>query len=221
MNKLTLLTTALSLSFLAITNLPTSALETNPQTTTENPSEQTTNQTTYVESIVVKFTKDIEFDAGGKKELPVVLRIVEPVYNQAGEVVIPANTRIDALLVPVGKGKEKGTKIIAKSLIVNGKNYPLNATGRNRIPAYKVTKKSRLEQAQIYSDSVSKAVPMFSNSNGVTENPEMTRNTIIVQGVSAIAGFLTPRSKLVSQFTKDNEYILHLEKPLKLKIVRS
>lgn len=187
MNKRTLLTTALSLSFFTIINLPASALEINPQTTTENPSEQTANQTTYLESIIVKFTKDIEFDAGGKKELPVVLRIVEPVYNKAGKVVIPANSRIDALLVPVGKGKDKGTMIIAKSLIVNGKNYPLNATGRNRIPAYKITKKSRLEQAQTYSDSVSKAVPMFSDSNGETENPEMTRNTMIIQGVSAIA----------------------------------
>ena len=229
MNKRTLLNTLLSLSCLTITNLPASALEINPQTTIENLSQQTTNQTTNqtsnqttdLESIIVAFPKNIEFDAGGKTQHPVVLRVVEPVYNQAGKIVIPAKSRIDALLVPVGKGKEKGTMIIGKSLIMNGKNYPLNATGINKVPAYKITKKTRLEQAQKYSDSVSKAVPMLSNLNGGIQNQEINQNTMIIQGVSAIAGFLTPRSKLVSSFSQGNEYILHLEKPLSLDTIQN
>ena len=234
MNKQTLLNTALSLSFLAITNLPTSALEIKSQTTVENLEKidkQTkdknqnkntnTNQTLLLESIIVTFTKDMEFNVGGKKQQPVVLRIVEPVYNQAGKVVIPANSRIDALLVPVGKGKEKGTMIIGKSLIINGKSYPLNATGINKMTAYKIIEKSRLEQAQKYSDSVSKAVPILSNLNGGTQNQEINQNTIIMQGISAFAGFLTPRSKLVSNFSQSNEYILHLEKPLSLNTVQN
>ena len=111
--------------------------------------------------------------------------------------------------------------IIGKSLIMNGKNYPLNATGINKVPAYKITKKTRLEQAQKYSDSVSKAVPMLSNLNGGIQNQEINQNTMIIQGVSAIAGFLTPRSKLVSSFSQGNEYILHLEKPLSLDTIQN
>ncbi|MEL6143082.1 MAG: hypothetical protein AAFU67_15870, partial [Bacteroidota bacterium] len=38
--------------------------------------------------------EEFEFDVGGKKQLPVVLRIVEPVYNNVGKVVIPSNSRV-------------------------------------------------------------------------------------------------------------------------------
>ncbi len=174
-------------------------------------------QTTNIEAIVVTFPNNVEFDAGGNKQQPVVLRIVEPVYNNAGNVVIPTNSRVEALLVPVGKGKDKGTMIFAKSLIINGKLYPLNATLSNKIPARKISQKSRLQQANTYASSVSRFSPPVSTyfSDG-TETQVPSRNTLLIQGVGAIIGYLNPRSILKSKIPQGSEYILHLQEPLSL-----
>ncbi len=224
MNKGTIISTALGLSFLAIANVPVFALGNGPQTTIENQEKQTTKQTKdntdYVEIIIVKFTKNIKFDAGGKEKQPVVLRIVESIYNKGGKLVIPAGSRIGALLVPTGKGKEKGTMIIAKSLIINGKEYPLNAISRNKIPANETERKTRLQQAEKYRISFKKAFPISPNLNGETQSQQMNKNTMIMEGLGAVAGFLSPRSKLVSNFSQGEEYILHLEKPLDLNTIQ-
>lgn len=179
-------------------------------------------KTTNIEAIVVSFPNNIEFDAGAKKQQPVVLRIVEPVYNNARKVVIPANSRVEALLVPVGKGKDKGTMIFAKSLIMNGKSYPLNATLSNKIPARKITKKTRLEQANTYASSVSRFSPPVSNNfpSGVGSQTR-AKNTLVIQGVGAIIGYLTPRSILTSNIPQGSEYILHLQQPLSLDTIQN
>ena len=208
MNKQFFLNFTLSLFVLAPIPLPVLAKETNIQTITEQPSPRNT----FIEAIIVTFPSDIEFDVGGKKQLPVVLRIVEPVYNNLGKVVIPANSRVEAVLVPA----EKGTMIVASSLIMNGKSYPLRATNSNKIPANKITKKSRMDQAMTYSASVSRFSPVYNNLTGSTQSQEMTRNNLLIQGVGAIVGFLTPRSMLGSRIPKGSEHILHLEQPLSL-----
>lgn len=212
MNKRILSSLTLSLSLLATTSFTAFAKDINTKAITEKPSPQTTN----IESIIVTFPNNVEFDAGGKKQRPVVLRIVEPVYNNAGKVVIPASSRVEAVLVPVGKGKDKGTMIFAKSLIMNGKSYPLSATGSTTIPARKITKRSRLEQAQKYGFSVSRFSPVYSTFTGGTESQEMIRNTLLMQGVGAIIGYLSPRSKLASRIPEGSEHILHLQKTLSL-----
>ncbi|MEM1393166.1 MAG: hypothetical protein AAGG00_07690 [Cyanobacteria bacterium P01_H01_bin.150] len=211
MNKRFFFNFTLSLFILAPVSLPVLAKETNTKAITEQPSPRNT----FIEAIIVTFPNDVEFDAGGKKQLPVVLRTVEPVYNNVGKVVIPANSRVEAVLVPA----EKGTMIVASSLIMNGKSYPFRAASSNKIPANKITKKSRMEQAMTYSASVSRFSPVYNNLTGSTQSQEMIRNNLLIQGAGAIVGFLSPRSKLVSSFSKGNEYILHLERPLSLNTI--
>ncbi|MBV6626888.1 MAG: hypothetical protein KI793_28780 [Rivularia sp. (in: Bacteria)] len=208
MNKRFFLNFTLSLFVLAPISLPVLAKETNIQTITEQPSPRNT----FIEAIIVTFPSDVEFDAGGKKQLPVVLRTVEPVYNNVGKVVIPANSRVEAVLVPA----EKGTMIIASSLIMNGKSYPFRAASSNKIPANKITKKSRMEQAMTYSASVSRFSPVYNNLTGSTQSRSLTRNNLLIQGVGAIVGFLSPRSMLASRIPKGSEHILHLQQPLSL-----
>ena len=208
MNKRFFLNFTLSLFVLAPISLPVLAKETNIQTITEQPSPRET----FIEAIIVTFPNDVEFDVGAKKQLPVVLRTVEPVYNNVGKVVIPANSRVEAVLVPA----EKGTMIVASSLIMNGKSYPFRAANSNKIPAKKIAKKSRMEQAMTYSASVSRFSPVYNNLTGSTKSQEMTRNNLLVQGVGVIVGFLSPRSMLASRIPKGSEHILHLQQPLSL-----
>lgn len=212
MKKRILFIIPLSLSFFVIASLPALSQEINTKAVTEKPSPQTTNQTTFVKAIIVKSPNDIEFDTGAKKQLLIILLTAEPVYNNVGKVLIPANSRIEAVLVPV----DKGAMIVAKSLIINGKSYPIHGTIRNKIHARKVTKKNRIEQAQTYSSSVNRILSMSSSSDtDETKNKDMNINTILKQ-VGAVAGLLNPRSKLVSRIPQGSEYILHLQQPLRL-----
>ncbi|NJL10509.1 MAG: hypothetical protein HC836_32330 [Richelia sp. RM2_1_2] len=188
------------------------AKDINTKAITEKPSPQTTN----IESIVVSFLNNVEFDAGANKQRPIVLRTVEPVYNNAGKVVIPANSRVEAVLVPVGKGKDKGTMIFAKSLIMNGKSYALNATASTVIPANKIPVISRMEQAANYSSSFARFSPIYTGFTGGTQSSEYLENTLIFQGIGAVVGFSSPRSKLASRIPQGSEHVLHLQQPLSL-----
>ncbi|AFY57246.1 hypothetical protein Riv7116_4835 [Rivularia sp. PCC 7116] len=208
MNKQLFLNLSLSLLLLAPLPSPALAEDINIKTIKQKTSYQSTN----IEAIIVKFPNDIEFDVGGKKKLPVVLRTVEPVLNHVGKVIVPANSRVEAVLVPV----DKATIIVAKSLIMNGKSYPLHAATRNKIPANKITKKSRMEQANTYSSSVARLSPVYNNLTGSRGSQQINKNAVIIQGVGAIVGFLSPRSMLASIIPQNSEHILHLEKPLSL-----
>ena len=169
-----------------------------------------------IESIVVAFPNNVEFDAGGDKQRPVVLYIVESVYSNQGKLVIRKGSRIEAVLVPVGKGKQKGTMIVAKTLVMNGKSYPLNATASTIIPANKIPRRSRMEQAANYSSSFARFSPMYTSFTGGTESSEFLRNTLVFQSIGAVAGYLTPRSILASRIPQGSEHVLHLQQPLSL-----
>ena len=208
MNKKFFLNFTLGLFLLTPISLPVLAEETSIQAITEKPSPTETS----VEAIIVTFPRDVEFDVGAKKQVSVVLHTVLPVYNNLKQVVIPAQSRVDAALVPA----KKGTMIVASSLIINGKSYPLRGTLSNKIPAKKITKKSRMEQATTYSTFVSGFSPVYSSLTGSTESQEITKNNLLIQGAGAVVGFLSPRSVLTSHIPKGSEFILHLEQPLRL-----
>ncbi len=212
MNKKLFLNFTLGLFLLTPISLPVAAEETNIQTITEKPTEKPSPTVTSVEAIIVTFPQDVEFDVGAKKKQSVLLRTVESVYNNLGQVIIPAKSAVDAALVPT----EKSTMIVASSIIINGKSYPFSATTSNKIPAKKITKKSRIEQATTYSTFTTRLSPLSNNLIGTKPNQKMIRNHLLIQGAGAIFGFLSPRSVLTSHITKGSQFILHLEKPLKL-----
>lgn len=169
-----------------------------------------------LKSIVVAFPNNVEFDAGGKKKRPVVLRIVDSVHNNRGKLVIPKGARVEAVLVPVGTGKQKGTMIVAKNLVMNGQSYPLNATASTIIPANKIPRRSRMEQAANYSSSFARFSPMYTSFTGGKESSDYLRNTLIFQGIGAFAGYLSPRSILASRIPQGSEHVLHLQQALSL-----
>ena len=238
MYKQILLSILLSSSFFGTTSLPAFSQDTNTKAITEKPSPQTTNKITVVKALIVKFPNDIEFDAGAKKEVPVVLLTVEPIKNSAGEVLIPANSRVDAVLVPAGEAKDKGTMIVAKSLIINGNSYPIRASVITKVPASKVKGKSRIEQVQEYkslvseilsaSNSVTNSIEPSSVTDNaepsiVTDNPESSETNLdnALEKIAGAIGGLSPRSKLASRISKGSEYIIHLQKPLRLNTTKN
>ena len=200
------------LSFLAAFSSSALAKDVN----TKEIAEKSYSQTVSLESIIVAFPNNVEFDAGGKKKKPVVLRSVDSVYNNQRKLVIPKGARVEAVLVPVGKGKQKGTMIVAKALVMNGQSFPLNATTSAIIPAHKIPRRSRMEQAANYSSSFARFSPMYTSFTGSTQSSEFLKNTLLFQGIGAITGYLTPRSMLASRIPEGSEHILHLQQPLSL-----
>ncbi|MEM7580497.1 MAG: hypothetical protein AAF316_11725 [Cyanobacteria bacterium P01_A01_bin.80] len=218
MNKRNLLSTILSCSILATTTLPSFALEANSEVITEEVSQESTTKNNDLEVIVVRFNKNMSFDVGANKKVTTTLYTVEPIHNNNGEIVIPPNTRVHAVLKPVGKGKDRGSEIHAKFLVINGKKYTLNAISNTKIPAYKIKKKSRLEQSEKYGSSFAKP---FSGSNSPNSSADSQTIRQNARAVGSIIGFLSPHSKLISSFSKDEIYMLDLKKPLSLDTIKN
>lgn len=219
MNKQTWLNIIATLSLL--TPLTPATLPILAQTTPLNSQEQPTNIQQSIENntltipkstaIIINFSSNVQFDAGGKESLPVILRLVEPIIDSSGNIIVPANSRVDALIVPT----DKSAKIIANSLIINGKVVPIKASSQ-MIPSVKVTLKTRMEQAKNYALSVGRFGPTVLVFDNESDSNDMIKSAIIAQGIGAIVGFLSPRSIDVANFVQNSEYILTLEEAITL-----
>ena len=207
MNKNYWLNLAITLCLLNPTTLPAFA-----QIATANSQEQNSsiqldsNRTTPTipqsTAIVVTFPSDFSFDAGDGKNYPITLRLAEPIMDNKGNLVAPANSPVDATLVPT----DGDAQIIVKSLIINGKLVPVQAVSRN-IPSVRITVKSRMEQAINYAQSFG---TIENNSNNISNA------NLLSHGIGAIVGFLSPQYQQVANFVKGSEYILVLEEEVAL-----
>jgi hypothetical protein len=216
MNKNYWLNLVITLCLLNPTTLPVFA-----QTAAANLQEQNSsiqldsNRTTPTipqsTAIVVTFPSDFSFDVGDGKNYPITLRLAEPIMDNKGNIVAPANSPVDATLLPI----DGDAQIVAKSLIINGKLVPIQAVSRT-IPSVKVTLKSRMEQATNYAQSfgsVSSPIIGFTDQN----NSNNTSNAnLLSHGIGAIVGFLSPQYQQVANFVKGSEYILVLEEEVAL-----
>ncbi len=216
MNKYTWLNLIVSLSLLTPGTLPVLA-QTTPSnyqeqpTTIQQPIENNTRVIPKSTAIIINFPSNVQFDAGGNKNLPIILRLVEPILDNYGNIAVPANSRVDALIIPT----DKNAKIIANSLIINGQVVPIKAS-TPMIPSVKVTIKSRMEEAQNYARTFSRTGTGMLVFDGETDSNDMIRSVIIAGGMGAIIGFLSPKSVDVANFVQDSEYILTLEEAVPL-----
>ncbi|MEM6399154.1 MAG: hypothetical protein AAF757_02820 [Cyanobacteria bacterium P01_D01_bin.116] len=71
--------------------------------------------------------------------------------------------------------------------------FPLNATASTIIPANKIPRRSHMEQAANYSSSFARFSPMYTSFTGGKESSEFLRNTLLFQGIGAVAGYFSPR----------------------------
>ncbi|HBE17663.1 MAG TPA: hypothetical protein DEG17_00225 [Cyanobacteria bacterium UBA11149] len=216
MNKQTYLSIIASLSLLNPITPPILA-----QTTPSNYQEQPTITQPIIKkntriipqstAIIITFPNNVQFDAGGKDSFPIILRLVEPILDHTGNIIAPANSRLNAAIVP----SNKSAKIIANSLIVNGKVLPIKASSQT-IPSVKVTVRSRMEQAQNYAQTFSRTGTATLIFDSETNSNDMIRSMIIAGGMGAIIGFLSPKSVDVANFTQNTEYILTLEEAVNI-----
>ncbi|HBB33082.1 MAG TPA: hypothetical protein DDZ80_04375 [Cyanobacteria bacterium UBA8803] len=216
MNKYSWLSLAITLSLLSPAQLSLLAQTTtsNSQakpTTTQQPIPNTTVTIPKATAIVVTFPNNTQFDAGGQKSFPIVLRLAEPILDNNGNVLAPVNSRVNALLVPV----DKSTQIVLQSLIIKGKIVPIKAYSQ-KIPGIKIRVKTRMEQAKNYALSSGRFGTVALAFNNNSNSSDMVKFTLISQAAGAIVGFLSPRSILVTEFAQNSEYILMLEETVAL-----
>ena len=88
-------------------------------------------------------TQPTAFDAGREKPHGVVLQLVSPLFNAAGEVLVPAGAKVEAKLMPT----DGGAKIVAKAIVVRNQSFPVSASSHEDLVGYEITVRSKAQKA--------------------------------------------------------------------------
>lgn len=140
-SKLVSLPLALSLAF-GTAVAPTLA---EPGTTVTQQVRQGNTVIPAQSAVVVSFPQQLQVDAGQNQELPIPLVLIQPIYDQYGNEVVPANSVVKAKVVT---GNEQA-QIIVESLIIRGRVVPARAVS-SPLSATTVTVSSSRDEARRY-----------------------------------------------------------------------
>lgn len=111
---------ALALSILSPTNLPAIAQTNSTSVSITRTENRSTNLPANM-TIVATFPKDVIFEVGQRQAQPITLFLAQPIVDNSGKAIVPANSPIKARLVPVSDGIKIQTQYVA----VGGKRLPL------------------------------------------------------------------------------------------------
>lgn len=211
MKKHTLLGTALVLFMSGPISLPASAEPTSPATPQVANQAPTIPQST---AIVVAFPSEVIFDAKQRQDYPATVLLAQPILDNYGNAVAPANSPVSVRLKPT----DKGAQIIVDSLIVGGQVVPIQASGV-AIPGETVTKVSAKQQAQENSPVYSRLLGGLGGAFGGTGDQGIERakqGGLLGAGIGALTGLTSSKKALVVRVPQGSAYVLTLQAPVAL-----
>lgn len=203
-NKSDLLGLGLSFSVVVSTTLPALAQYSVPSHPQVRNQDMTQPQPAM--AIVVSFPEPVVFDIGQNQTVPITLYLAQPLQNSAGNVIVPANSPVEAYLVP----HESGAFIVARSLVVNGQLIPIQANS-NFLEGKTVTVRSGTDKAQVWGSTFARiahgVVAPLSNGN----LNEVYKYAAIADGVAHLAGAFSTEKARVVEIPQGTTYILRLQ----------
>ncbi|MEQ8382152.1 MAG: hypothetical protein RH949_07255 [Coleofasciculus sp. A1-SPW-01] len=157
-------------------------------------------------AIVVSFPEPVVFDIGQNQTVSITLYLAQPLQNSAGNVIVPANSPVEAYLVP----HESGAFIVARSLVVNGQLIPIQANS-NFLEGKTVTVRSGTDKAQVWGSTFARiahgVVAPLSDGN----LNEVYKYAAIADGVAHLAGAFSTEKARVVEIPQGTTYILRLQ----------
>jgi hypothetical protein len=214
MNTKIIISLVASLSVFSTVTLPSYAQIT-PKTQTAtssqvqpNASEITISQDT---AIIVSFPAAINVDAGQKQEFPVTVPLSSAIKDSQGNVVAPENTPVTIVLKPT-KG---GVKIIAQSIVINGRIVPINASSQI-IPGTTITHKrandKAVENGSIWGRIGGSALGFASGG----DPDQFDRGAMGGSLIGLVSGLRSPENTRVVQIPQNSVYVLSLEAAVRI-----
>jgi len=127
-------------------------------------------------------------------------------------VIAPENTPVMVLLKP----HQKGIKIIAKSLIINGKIVKINASS-TLIPGTKITHMRANDKATENGAVWGRIGGSVAGFVGKGDPEKFDRGAMLGSAVGLISGLRSPENTQVVQISQNSVHILVLEQPILVK----
>jgi hypothetical protein len=210
MKAQTLLSLACSVSLLGSFSLPATAQLVTP----ESPQPQVLTSETSIPqdtALIVSFPAPVTVDVGQKKDYPLTVPLASAIKDAQGNIIAPENTPVSIVLKP----SDGGAKIIAQSIVINGRIVAIKASSQT-IPGITITHKrandKAVENGSIWG-RIGGSVLGFS-SNGDPE--QFDRGAMLGSAIGLISGLRSPENTRVVQIPQSSVYVLSLQAPITL-----
>lgn len=202
-----LLSLACSLSLLGNVTLPTFAqsVPTQPPASSQ---EITIPQDT---AVIVSFPAPVTVDVGQKKDYPLTVPLASAIKDAQGNVIAPENTPVTIVLKPTNGG----AKIVAQSLVINGRIVSIKASSQV-IPGTTITHKRANDKA-VENGSVWGRIGGSTLGFLNQGDPEQfDRGAMLGSAVGLVSGLRSAENTRVVQIPQSSVYVLSLEAPINL-----
>ncbi|MHC0061953.1 hypothetical protein ACWATR_03375 [Nostoc sp. UIC 10890] len=208
-----LLSLACSISVLGSIILPANAQPVIIQPTQPN---QAVNQEINIPqdtAIIVSFPASVTVDVGQKKDYPLTLPLASAIKDNQGNVVAPENTPVTITLKPI----DGGAKIVAQSLVVNGRIISIKASSQI-IPGTTIThmraNDKAVENGSVWGRIGGSTLGFFSQG----DPEQFDRGAMLGSAVGIISGLRSAENTRIVQIPQSSVYVLSLEAPIQLSV---
>jgi hypothetical protein len=209
MNTRTLVSIACSLSLLSSFTAPAKAqpVPSQPAPVSQN---ITIPQNT---AVVISFPASVTVDVGQKKDYPLTVPLASAIKDEQGNVIAPENTPVTIVLQP----SDGGAKIVAQSLIVNGKIVAIKASSQ-AIPGTTITQKrandKAIENGSVWGRIGGSTLGFISQG----DPDQFDRGAMLGSAIGLVTGLRSAENIRVVQIPQSSVYVLSLETPINISI---
>ncbi|MBD2457849.1 hypothetical protein H6G80_27755 [Nostoc sp. FACHB-87] len=203
-----LLSLACSISLLGTFTLPTHAQPVPTVQPQAISSEITIPQDT---AIIVAFPAPVTIDVGQKKDYPLTLPLASAIKDAQGNVIAPENTPVSIVLKP----KEGGARIVAQSLVINGRIVTIKASSQV-IPGTTIThvraNDKAVENGSVWGRIGGSTLGFISQG----DPEQFDRGAMLGSAVGLLTGLRSAENTRIVQIPQSSVYVLSLEAPISL-----
>ncbi|RCJ27105.1 hypothetical protein A6770_02800 [Nostoc minutum NIES-26] len=208
-----LLNLACSMSLLGAVTLPASAQPVPTQSAPQPQPQAISEQISIPQdtAVIVSFPASVTIDVGQKKDYPLTVPLANAIKDAQGNTIAAENTPVTIVLKPT----DGGAKILAQSLVINGRIVSIKASSQT-IPGTTITHKrandKAVENGSIWG-RIGGSTLGFLNQG---DPDQFDRGAMLGSAVGLLAGLRSPENTRVVQIPQSSVYVLSLEAPISL-----
>ncbi|MEH2188466.1 MAG: hypothetical protein V7K64_20190 [Nostoc sp.] len=206
-----LLSLACSMSVLGSIILPANAQPVTTQPLQPTPAVNQEINIPQDTAIIVSFPASVTVDVGQKKDYPLTLPLASAIKDNQGNIVAPENTPVTITLKPT----DGGAKIVAQSLVVNGRIVSIKASSQ-MIPGTTIThmraNDKAVENGSVWGRIGGSTLGFFSQG----DPEQFDRGAMLGDAVGLISGLRSAENTRIVQIPQSSVYVLSLEAPIQL-----
>ncbi|MBD2667159.1 hypothetical protein B6N60_04329 [Richelia sinica FACHB-800] len=164
-------------------------------------------------AVIISFPASVTVDVGQKKDYPLTVPLASAIKDEQGNVIAPENTPVTIVLQP----SDGGAKIVAQSLIVNGKIVAIKASSQP-IPGTTITQKrandKAIENGSVWGRIGGSTLGFISQG----DPEQFDRGAMLGSAIGLVTGLRSAENIRVVQIPQSSVYVLSLETPINISI---